>query len=123
MDWKEILAASLSDEEKAQGAAENAADAAAKAASDKENGRLGTLRISYEKSGRKGKPCTLISEFQGTEEELIRLKKLLQQRLACGGSSCWNSEEPFDGQILLQGDCRQKAAELLHKEGYRTKGC
>ncbi|MBR0036225.1 MAG: translation initiation factor [Bacteroidales bacterium] len=123
VDWKEILAASLSEEEKAQGAAENAADAARKATLDKEKGRLGTLRISFEKAGRKGKPCTIVSEFQGSDEELVRLKKLLQQRLACGGSSCWNSEEPFDGQILLQGDCRQKAAELLRKEGYRTKGC
>lgn len=121
MDWKEILASSLSEEEKAQGAAENAADAAAKAADNKAKGRLGTLHITYEKAGRKGKPCTLISEFQGTDDELTRLKKLLQQRLACGGSSCWNSEEPFDGQILLQGDCRQKAAEILRQEGYKTK--
>ncbi len=122
MDWKEMLASTLTDEERAEAAAANAADAAAQTAADREKGRLGTLRLSYEKAGRKGKPCTIVSEFQGTDEELVRLRKLLQQRLACGGSHCWNSEEPFDGQILLQGDCRQKAAEILRHEGYKTKG-
>jgi len=120
MDWKEILAATVSSEELAQGAAENAADAATKAEMDKEKGRLGTLRVEYDKKGRKGKPCTLISEFQGEETELIRLKKLLQTRLATGGSHCFNSEPPFDGQILLQGNCVDKARELLRTEGYKT---
>lgn len=122
MDWKEILAASVSQEDLTKGAAENAADAAAKAEVDKEKGRLGTLRIEYDKKGRKGKPCTLISEFQGEEDELIRLKKLLQSRLATGGSHCFNSEPPFDGQILLQGNCVDKAKELLRAEGYKCKG-
>lgn len=122
MDWKEILAASVSQEDLAKGAAENAADAAARAEVDKEKGRLGTLRIEYDKKGRKGKPCTLISEFQGEEDELIRLKKLLQSRLATGGSHCFNSEPPFDGQILLQGNCVDKAKELLRAEGYKCKG-
>ena len=121
MDWKDILAASVSAEDLAKGAAENAADQAAKAEMDKEKGRLGSLRIEYDKKGRKGKPCTLISEFDGTEEELVRLKKLLQSRLATGGSHCFNSESPFDGQILLQGDHRNKASELLRAEGYTCK--
>lgn len=122
MDWKDILAASVSQEDLAKGAAENAADAAAQAEVDKEKGRLGTLRIEFEKKGRKGKPCTIISEFQGEEEELVRLKKLLQSRLATGGSHCFNSEPPFDGQILLQGNCADKAKELLRAEGYKCKG-
>ncbi|MBP5716947.1 MAG: translation initiation factor [Bacteroidales bacterium] len=121
MDWKEILAASVSADELAQGAAQNAADAADRAVRDKAAGRLGTLRVTYDKKGRKGKPCTIVSEFDGTEEELVRLKKLLQTRLATGGSHCFNSEPPYDGQILLQGDCRVKAADILRGEGYRTK--
>lgn len=122
MDWKEILAASVSQEDLAKGAAENAADAAARAEVDKEKGRLGNLRIEFDKKGRKGKPCTIISEFQGEETELIRLKKLLQSRLATGGSHCVNSEPPFDGQILLQGNCVEKAKELLRAEGYKCRG-
>ena len=121
MDWKDILASTISAEELAQGAAENAADAAAKKEIDKEKGRLGTLRIEYDKKGRKGKPCTIVSEFEGEEQELVRLKKLLQTKLATGGSHCFNSEPPFDGQILLQGNCVEKASELLRAEGYRVR--
>ena len=121
MDWKDILASTVSAEELAQGAAENAADAAARKEIDKEKGRLGTLRIKYDKKGRKGKPCTIVSEFEGEEQELVRLKKLLQTKLATGGSHCFNSEPPFDGQILLQGNCVEKAAALLRAEGYRVR--
>ncbi|MBQ7239444.1 MAG: translation initiation factor [Bacteroidales bacterium] len=121
MDWKDILASTVSAEELAQGAAENAADAAAKKEIAKEKGRLGTLRIEYDKKGRKGKPCTIVSEFEGEEQELVRLKKLLQTKLATGGSHCFNSEPPFDGQILLQGNCVEKAAALLRTEGYRVR--
>ena len=121
MDWKDILASTVSAEELAKGAAENAADATAKAEMDKEKGRLGTLRIEFDKKGRRGKPCTIISEFEGEESELIRLKKLLQSKLATGGSHCFNSEPPFDVQILLQGNCVDRAAELLRAEGYRCK--
>ena len=121
MDWKDILASTMSAEQLAQGAAENAADAAAKAQTDKEKGRLGRLHIEYDKKGRKGKPCTIISEFEGTEEELVRLKKLLQTKLATGGSHCFNSEPPYNGQILLQGNCVDRAKEILRAEGYSAK--
>lgn len=121
MDWKEILATKCTAEELALGAAENEAAAAEKQERDKANCRLGTLHIEYDKKGRKGKPCTIVSGFLGNEEELVRLKKLLQTRLATGGSHCFNSEEPFDGQILLQGDCRQKAIPLLNAEGYKCR--
>jgi len=79
------------------------------------------LRIELDKHGRKGKPVTLITEFQGDEKELARLTRLLQSRIGAGGSHCFNSEAPFDGQILIQGDCRQKVADLLQKEGYKIR--
>lgn len=122
MDWKDMLASKFTEAELQQGAAENAADEAQRQEMAKEKQRLGTLHVEYSAKGRKGKPCTIVSGFEGTDEELVRLRKLLQQRLAVGGSSCWNSEEPFDGQILLQGDCRQKVTPLLQAEGYRVKG-
>ena len=72
-------------------------------------------------AARKGKPATLITEFQGDEQELKRLTKMLQSKLGVGGSHCFNSEDPYDGQILLQGDCRTKAVALLEKEGYKCR--
>lgn len=120
MDWKELLASQFTAEQLAEGAAENAADAAARHDEDKRACRLGTLRLEYEKKGRKGKPCTIISGFQGSEDELVRLKRLLQTRLATGGSHCFSTEPPYDGQILLQGDCRTTASPLLQQEGYKV---
>lgn len=116
-----MLASTLSAEEMAAGAAANEADAAAQAAEDIARKRRGKLLVEYEKKGRKGKPCTIVSGFQGSDDELVRLKRLLQSKIATGGSHCWNTDDPFDGQILLQGDCRQKSREILSAEGYEVK--
>ena len=70
------------------------------------------LRIELDK--RKGKLATLVSEFQGTDEALKALAKLLKVKCSTGGSS-------RDGEILLQGDFREKIAELLLELGYKVK--
>ena len=117
MDWKEILTAKYGTPE---ADAESSAPEA-EAPADAPQPQHSRLRIELDRKGRKGKPVTLITEFAGSEAELVRLTKLLQSRLGAGGSHCINSEEPYDGQILIQGDCRRKAAELLEAEGYRTR--
>lgn len=115
-DWKDLLAGAFAEELK------NVAQEPTEEAKPAETVRQkSALRIEYDKKGRKGKPVTLVTEFAGEEDELKRLTKLLQKKLGTGGSHCFNSEEPFDGQILLQGDCRQKASEILKQEGYKTK--
>lgn len=78
----------------------------------KEKKQQDPLRIELDK--RKGKLATLISDFQGTDEELKDLAKLLKIRCSTGGSS-------RDGEILLQGDFREKIAELLIEFGYKVK--
>lgn len=70
-----------------------------------------TLRIELDKRNRKGKSVTLITNFTGTEDDLQDLAKFLKTRCGVGGSA-------RDGEILLQGDFRQKVLELLQKEGY-----
>lgn len=116
-DWKDLLAGTFAEELKTventpvEENTENESTAKQKSA----------LRIEYDKKGRKGKPVTLITLFYGNEEELSRLTKLLQKKIGTGGSHCFNSEDPFDGQILLQGDCRKKADEIIKSEGYKTK--
>lgn len=69
------------------------------------------LRISLDKRNRKGKAVTLITGFIGNIEDLEDLEKLLKTKCGVGGST-------KDGEIIVQGDLRQKVLELLHKEGY-----
>ena len=66
------------------------------------------LIVKIDRSGRAGKQVTLISGFVGSEEDLASLAKT-----KCGGGG--SSKE---GEILIQGDFREKVVEILHKEGY-----
>ncbi|MGI6047556.1 MAG: translation initiation factor [Petrimonas sp.] len=69
------------------------------------------LRVSLDKRNRKGKAVTLITGFIGTGNDLETLGKLLKTKCGVGGSV-------KDGEIIVQGDHRQKVLEILQKEGY-----
>lgn len=119
-DWKSLLANQFAEELKniePEEAVQSSSTSPAPTPQSK------PLRVEYQKSGRKGKPVTLVTDFFGDGDELQRLTKLLQKKLGTGGSHCFNSDEPFDGQILLQGDQRQKVVAILQAEGYKTKLC
>lgn len=73
------------------------------------------LRVSVEKKNRGGKTATVVKGFTGSEADLKDLAKLLKTRCGVGGAA-------KDGEIIIQGDLREKVVELLKKEGYvRTK--
>jgi translation initiation factor 1 len=69
------------------------------------------LRITLDKRNRGGKVVTLITGFRGANDDLTALGKLLKVKCGIGGSA-------KDGEIILQGDLRQKTLEVLLKEGY-----
>lgn len=69
------------------------------------------LRISLDKRNRGGKVVTLVDGFRGTAGDLAVLGKLLKVKCGVGGSA-------KDGEIIVQGDLRQKVLEILQKEGY-----
>jgi translation initiation factor 1 len=73
------------------------------------------LRVGLDNSGRAGKTVTLITGFVGTAADLEALAKLLKNKCGTGGSA-------KNGEILIQGDVRNKVVEILQKEGYKARG-
>lgn len=72
------------------------------------------LKVKLDKSGRAGKQVTLVTGFVGTSGDLDALTKLLKTKCGVGGSC-------KDGEILIQGDAREKITLLLEKQGYKVK--
>lgn len=69
------------------------------------------LRVSIEKKGRGGKTVTLVKGFVGNEEDLKDLSKILKTKCGVGGSA-------KDGEIIIQGEFKERIIDLLKSEGY-----
>jgi len=72
------------------------------------------LRVLLDKNGRAGKQVTLVTGFVGSGADLETLTKMLKTKCGVGGSA-------KDGEVVLQGDLRDKVVQALVKEGYRAR--
>jgi len=72
------------------------------------------LIVSIDKKNRKGKPVTLVEGYIGDEIDLKELGKLLKTKCGVGGSA-------KDGEIIIQGEFKEKVATLLSEQGYGVK--
>jgi translation initiation factor 1 len=76
---------------------------------------LQELKVFIDRKQRKGKSVTIVSNFIGNEEDLNTLGKTLKSKCGVGGSC-------KDGEILIQGDLKDKVYDLLVNLGFtKTK--
>jgi predicted translation initiation factor SUI1 len=72
------------------------------------------VRVGRETKGRRGKGVTIISDLPLDEAGLEALAARLKQRCGTGGTV-------KDGQIIIQGDQRERLVAELEGVGYRVK--
>lgn len=112
MDWKDALAALG-----ASGALpEGEPEAAAPEQTDGKKPQKAPISVYIDRKKRRGKEATVLEGFECDDDELKEIARQLKQQLGCGGSQ-------RDGEILLQGDVRDKACQLLATLGFKTKRC
>ncbi len=73
-----------------------------------------TAYLHRDSKGRGGKGVTLVKNLVLSEEELSALAKKIKQACGVGGTV-------KDGVIEIQGENRERVAEVLTKLGYRIK--
>jgi translation initiation factor 1 len=73
-----------------------------------------TLIVAIDRRQRAGKQVTLVSGFVGTASDMEALAKMLKRQCGVGGSA-------KEGQILIQGDFRDRVVALLLAAGYKAK--
>lgn len=72
------------------------------------------LKVSIDRKQRAGKSVTLVQGFVGTDDDLKELARMLKNKCGVGGSA-------KDGEIIVQGEFKQKVYDLLLQAGYKVK--
>jgi translation initiation factor 1 len=72
------------------------------------------LRVVIDRKQRGGKVATVVTGFVGTVADIETLGKKLKTKLGVGGAA-------KDGEIVIQGELKDKVIALLVADGYKAK--
>lgn len=116
MDWKDKLGAAFGVSVPTSPAAENECmeqqpqpkrDALSQQGNE-------VVHVLIERKGRAGKVATLVVDLRCDDVTLKALARELKQQLGVGGSA-------RAGEILIQGDHRERVMQLLRDKGFKVK--
>lgn len=110
LDWKDKLGAAFGIDPDAVAGDEHEVESEAV----EERAATGRLDVMLDKRNRNGKKVTLIVGFDGSDEAVKALAKELKLQCGVGGSV-------RGGEILIQGDMRQRVCDLLRERGYKVR--
>jgi len=111
-DWKDVLGSAFnlpaSDDTQEQ-TVERQPDKA-----DALQQQTARLDIVLERKGRAGKQATIVTGFTCDDEALKQVASTLKRALGVGGST-------RGGEILIQGDFRQRVLDQLKAMGFKAR--
>lgn len=108
-DWKERLGVVYSTDAQFDYLKDSASESVQTLAVAKQR-----LRVAVDKRNRGGKQVTIVADFVGVTADLESLGKTLKTKCGVGGAV-------KDGEIIIQGDHRDKVVVLLTQMGYKAR--
>ena len=111
-DWKEMLAGLAGEVPSAPEESPREDESAAE--NQQKPLQTAPLHVAVDRKGRKGKVATIIEGFELDDDEVAEIASELKRKIGTGGSS-------RGGEILLQGDWREKVTQLLRSRNFKVK--
>ncbi len=114
-DWREKLGAAFNMEVPSEEEIKTAQNAGAEQKTDvvtQQGGQM--VNVMLDKKGRNGKKVTLVTDLLCDDEALKQLAADLKRHCGVGGSA-------RGGEILIQGDFREKVVQMLKSKGFKAR--